>query len=134
MISSYDEFIAAAKQQSEPQRLLFVFCQAELPDDASEGEKAEFEQGQGGSLAPVVCVDKLPEEIIDFKSLRRESEATGQTWDLVFVAAMSGRAGVVPSSDEAMQPMNMMVETVKLGHLGNYLAFTRDGELVTLSR
>lgn len=134
MISSYDEFIASAKQQTEPQRLLFVFCQAELPEDASQDEKAEFEQGQGGSLAPVVCVDKLPGEVADFKILRAESNATGQPWDLVFVAAMSGRAGVVPSSDEAMQPMNMMVEAVRLGHFANYLAFTREGELVSLSR
>lgn len=132
MIESYSDLIKTASEQSEPQRLLYVFCRAELPDDASEAEKARFEQGEGGSLAPVVCVDKLPGEIADFDALITQSQETGQDWDMVFIAALSGRGGVVPSSDEAQQPLTMMVESIRVGHLGNYLAFTRQGELVEL--
>lgn len=132
MISSYDDLIQATRQQSDPQRLLFVFCRAELPDDASAAELAAFERGEGGALTPVICVDKQPEEAPDFATLVEESRTTGQTWDMVFVAAMSGRGGVSPSSDEAQQPLTMMVESIRLGNIGNYLPLSTSGEAVAL--
>ena len=46
MISSYSDLIQASYSQQEPQRLLFVFCRAELPDEASPEEKAAFERGE----------------------------------------------------------------------------------------
>ena len=131
MIETYDDLLQAAHAQVEPQRLLLVFCQAELPDDASAAEKAAFERGEGGALVPVLCVDKAPEEAA-LADLLAESAATGQHWDLMFVAALSGRGGIAPGSDEAQQPLTMMVESVKLGHVGGYLAVTRGGELVDL--
>lgn len=132
MISSYTDLLKAADAEPEPQRLLFVFCRAELPDDASEAEKAAFANGEGGALTPVVCVDKAPEEVSDFDALVEESRQTGQSWDVVFVAAMSGRGGMKPSSDEAQQPLTMMVESIRLGHLGNYLPLDRTGQSVSL--
>ncbi len=132
MISSYSDLIQASHSQQEPQRLLFVFCRAELPDDASEAEKVAFANGEGGALTPVVCVDKTPEEVSDFAALVEESGQTGQAWDVVFVAAMSGRGGTTPSSDEAQQPMTMMVESLRLGHVGNYLPLDREGQAVAL--
>ena len=60
MISSYNDLIQASHSQQEPQRLLFVFCRAELPDEASPEERAAFERGEGGALTPVICVDKNP--------------------------------------------------------------------------
>ncbi len=97
MISSYSDLIKATHTEQEPQRLLFVFCRAELPDDASAEEKAAFEQGEGGALTPVICVDKTPDDVTEFSALVEESRSTGQSWDVVFVAAMSGRAGTAPS-------------------------------------
>lgn len=132
MISSYAELMQAVDAQSEPQRLLFVFCRAELPDDASEQEKAGFAQGEGGALTPVICVDKAPSEVKRFESLVEESAATGQHWDMVFVAAMSGRGGTSPSSDEAQQPLTMMVESIRLGHVGGYLPLDRSGRAMAL--
>ncbi|MEQ9545044.1 MAG: ribonucleotide reductase subunit alpha [Marinobacter sp.] len=132
MISSYAELLKAASAESEPQRLLFVFCRAELPDDASAGEKAAFAKGEGGALTPVVCVDKTPDDVSDFQALVDESRQTGQAWDLVFVAAMSGRGGMAPSSDEAQQPLTMMVESVRMGHIGNYLPLDRKGQAVAI--
>ncbi|MDX1755378.1 MAG: ribonucleotide reductase subunit alpha [Marinobacter sp.] len=132
MINSYPDLIHAACHQPLPQRLLFVFCRAELPEDASESERRAFEAGEGGALVPVVCVDKLPQEVVEFDRLREESRHTGQAWDIVFVAAMEGRGGVAPSSDEAQQPLTMMVETLRLGQPGNYLPFDQNGELVSL--
>lgn len=132
MISSYNDLIKATKDEHEPQRLLFVFCRAELPDDASAEEKAAFERGEGGALTPVICVDKTPQEVSEFSVLVEESRNTGQAWDVVFVAAMSGRGGILPSSDEAQQPMTMMVESIRLGNIGNYLPLDASGNAVNL--
>lgn len=132
MISSYQDLIQASQSQPEPQRLLFVFCRAELPDDASAEEKAAFERGEGGALTPVICVDKTPGDAPDFPTLVEESRATGQAWDMVFVAAMSGRGGVPPSTDEARQPMTMMVESIRLGHISQYLPLDARGQAVSL--
>ncbi|HEY9121165.1 MAG TPA: ribonucleotide reductase subunit alpha [Marinobacter sp.] len=132
MISSYTDLLKAANAEPDPQRFLFVFCRAELPDDASNEEKAAFANGEGGALTPVVCVDKTPEEVGDFDGLVEESRQTGQAWDVVFVAAMSGRGGMQPSSDEAQQPLTMMVESIRLGHVGNYLPLDRNGQAVSL--
>ena len=132
MISSYSDLIQASHSQQEPQRLLFVFCRAELPDEASPEERAAFERGEGGALTPVICVDKTPEEAPDFGALQEESRATGQSWDVVFVAAMSGRGGTPPSTDEAQQPLTMMVESIRLGHISNYLPLDSQGNAVSL--
>lgn len=132
MISSYTDLLKAANGEPNPQRFLFVFCRAELPDDASAAEKAAFANGEGGALTPVVCVDKTPEEASDFDALVEESRQTGQAWDVVFIAAMSGRGGMKPSSDEAQQPLTMMVESIRLGHVGNYLPLDRSGQSVSL--
>lgn len=132
MIENYSDLIGAAEAQAEPQRLLFVFCRAELPEDASAEEKTRFERGEGGALTPVICVDKPVDEVRHFGGLAEESRATGQDWDMVFVAAMSGRGGQAPSTDEAQQPLTMMVETIRLGNVKNYLPFSRSGELLAI--
>lgn len=129
-ITSYADFLTAAKTQREAQRLLFVFTSAELPDDCSGEQKERFLAREGGALAPVMCVDKLPGEVDEFSSLVEESRQTGMHWDIVFVAAMSGNAGLAPSSDEAEQPLMLMVEAIKNGHIGNFLPFNSDGDLV----
>lgn len=129
-ISSYSDFLDAAKAQSEPQRLLFVFASAGLPEGATEDQQNRHGSGEGGTLTPVMCVDKLPAELGSFASLVEESRRTGLGWDIAFVSAMSGRAGVAPGSDEAVQPLKMMVEAIQNGRFGNLLAFNRAGELV----
>lgn len=131
-MQNFTDLLAAARSEPEPQRLLLVFAVAELPRDATPDERAQFERGAGGALAPVVCVDKLAEEIADFATLAAESEATGQRWDILFVAAMSGRGGHAPNPDEAVQPLRMMVEQIKGGHIAHFLAVNRHGELVQL--
>ncbi|MBI2233587.1 MAG: ribonucleotide reductase subunit alpha [Micavibrio aeruginosavorus] len=132
-IESYADLLNAAKAQPEAQRLLFVFTCAELPDDHTDDQKKSFLARRGGALAPVMCVDKLPEELGDFSDLVAESRRTGIRWDVVFVAAMSGIAGIPPTADEAEQPLLLMVEAIKNGHTGNFLAFNTEGEMVVLS-
>ena len=72
-ISSFDDLLRAARQQPEPQRLLFVFAQAVLPDDSTPEQRAGFEAGQGGALTPLMSVDKTPEELGTFAALVEES-------------------------------------------------------------
>lgn len=133
-METFDELLQAARRQDQPQRLLLVFAVAELPADANEEERRMFEDGVGGALAPQVCVDKLPEEIESFDALVAESRAVIPDWRVLFVSAMDGRGGHAPNSDEAVQPMRMMVEQVKGGRIASFLAVDRSGRLVQLDR
>lgn len=132
-IQTYADFIKLARAQPEPQRLLFVFAKAELPEGATDEQRAMFERGEGGALAPVLCVDKTPEEVASFKSLVDESVLTGLGWDVAFVSAMSGRGGVAPNSDETEQPLRMMTEQIQAGMVAQFLAVSRTGDLLQLA-
>ncbi|MBS3959221.1 MAG: ribonucleotide reductase subunit alpha [Xanthomonadaceae bacterium] len=133
-METFDDLLAAARQQAEPQRLLLVFTRAECPADASPAERAAFERGEGGALVPAVCVDKLPADIASFEALAAESKAAIDDWRILFVAAMDGRGGHAPNADEAVQPLRMMVEQIKGGRIARFLAVDRDGRLVNLAR
>ncbi len=131
-IASYGDLLSAAKAQPQPQRLLFVFTRAELPADAGQAEQERFAARQGGSLAPVMCVDKSPQDVASFADLVSESQTTGQDWDVVFVASMGGRNGRPPTQAEADEPIKMMVSAIKGGQVGGFLAFNREGDLLQL--
>jgi hypothetical protein len=133
-LENFDDLLAESRRQAEPQRLLLVFAQAELPPDATVDEREAFKRGEGGALAPSVCVDKLPEEIGTFAALIDEARSIGVHWDVIFVAAMGGRRGHAPNSDEAVQPLRMMVEQIKGGRIGRFLCVDRQGQLVQLQR
>lgn len=132
-IESFDDLLTAAQQQPDPQRLLFVFAKAELPRGYSAEQEQQFAAGQGGTLSPILCVDKLPEEVASFADLVVESEQTGMTWDIAFVASMAGRAGFPPTTDEAVQPLTMMMQKINSGIIADFLTFDRSGELIALS-
>lgn len=129
-LASFDDLLIAARQQPQPQRLLFVFAGASLPGDANGTQRARFESGQGGELAPLMCVDKTPEELTNFAALAEESRQLGQEWAIVFVAAMSGRAGLAPGSEEASAALQRMVEAIKSGAIEAYVPFDRQGQPV----
>ncbi|MFN3709737.1 MAG: ribonucleotide reductase subunit alpha [Alishewanella aestuarii] len=131
-IQSYQDLLQAAAMQQEPQRLLFIFAKAELPNGYTDSQKHNFEQGQGGALAPVLCVDKLPEEVSAFQQLVTESAHTGIDWDIAFVSALGGRGGFPPNSDEAVQPLQMMMQKIQGGMIADFLTFDKNGELVAL--
>lgn len=131
-IASYHDLISAAEAQTEPQRLLFVFAKAELPNGYTEQQKQAFEQGAGGALEPVLCVDKLPADVINFQTLLDESRQTGLVWDIAFVSALGGRGGFPPNNDEAVQPLQMMVQKIQGGMIADFLTFDKHGELVSL--
>ena len=134
-ISSFDDLLHAARAQPEPQRLLFVFAAAELPDDATPAQRARFAAGQGGALVPLMCVDKTPQELPSFSALVEEARqftAPGHDWALVFAAALSGTLNQVPTSADAEAPLQRMVDAIKGGQHGAYIPFNRDGDPVRL--
>ena len=78
-----------------------------------------------------MCVDKTLEELDGFSDLVKESEKMEQDWQIVLVACLSGRNGVVPDSAEAEPSLKKMMETVQQGgDLSNFMAFDRGGEPV----
>lgn len=130
-IASFDDLLRAAREQPEPQRLLLVFADAVLPDDATPEQRARFEAGHGGALAPQMAVDKVPEEVGTFAALVEESRPYGN-WALVFVASLAGSGGRAPSSAEADPVLQRMIESIKAGTFGSLLPFDRNGEPVLL--
>jgi hypothetical protein len=124
-LSSFDDLLQAARQQPEPQRLLFVFTRAELPEDCTPEQRARFEAGLGGALTPLMSVDKAPEEIRDFQALVEESRQFGVEWSVVFVAALSG-------SGDAEQAIERMIASIKAGSPGALIPFDRQGQALSL--
>lgn len=131
-ISTFDDLLAAACAQPQPQRLLFVFAGVELPDDATPAQRAAFEQGQGGALVPQMCVDKRPDELASFDQLKAEAAGFGQPWGMVFAAAMSGTPGKAPTSADAEAPLQKMVEAIRQGQIQAYIPFDGEGRAVRL--
>ena len=129
-ISSFDDLLRSARAQPEPQRLLFVFATAGVPDDATADERRRFESGQGGTLTPSMCVDKAPDALTSFEALRDESRQAGQAWDIVFVAALAGRGAEPPTSAQAEAALQRMVESIKAGDIGRFMPFDVGGEPV----
>lgn len=129
-LTSFQDLLDASRRQPQPQRLLFTFARVELPQAATAAQRARMRAGQGGNLSPSLCVDKAPEDIASFAALVEESAATGQPWDIVFVASLSGCAGVPPSADEAVQPLHFMVNAINNGRVAEFAAFDRDGDVL----
>ncbi|MFD2190690.1 ribonucleotide reductase subunit alpha [Pistricoccus aurantiacus] len=130
-IACYADLLREARQQKEAQRLLFVFTRAELPDNPNDIQRERFERGEGGVLVPVLCVDKLPEELTDMAALLEESKRTGIDWDIVFVAALAGHESFPPTSDDAEATLQRMVETIQQGSIEHFLAFDRRGDVAS---
>lgn len=129
-IASFDDLVRAARAQPEPQRLLFVFANAEVPDDCTPAQRASFEAGQGGALVPLMSVDKKPEELGTFAALAEESRQFAPRWDIVFVASLAGRGGLAPTSEDTDRSLQHMIESIKAGAFGAYMPFDADGEPV----
>jgi hypothetical protein len=129
-IASFDDLLRSARAQEQPQRLLFVFAAAELPADATPAQRAGFAAGHGGTLTPLMCVDKTPDELASFAALREESAQLGQTWHIVFVAALSGSGGIGATPLDAEVHLQRMVEAIKSGSIERFIPFDAQGNTV----
>lgn len=132
-ILHYDDLLSAARQQPDPQRLLFVFAQVELPDDASPEERARFEAGEGGALVPRLCVAKVPEEGMPFADLCNQADGMDAQWSLVVSAAVGGHRGQPPTEQAVDQALETLVGRVQAGALDGLLVFDRKGEALSLN-
>ena len=129
--TDFDQLLRSAAAQPEPQRLLFVFATAELPEDATLAERERFAAGGGGTLSPVVCVDKGLDDLSSFEALvteSRESGGSGSAWQVVFAAGLSGRNGQRPSAEQVDRALQAMVERVRGGMIESFLALDPAGE------
>ena len=131
-ISNFEDLLRAARSQPEPQRLLFVFAGAELPEDSTPEQRARYDAGEGGALVPLMSVDRTPGELGAFEALVEESRQFGRDWTIVFVASLSGRNGRAPTSAEASAPLQRMIESIKAGSVGSFIPFDRRGDPVVL--
>jgi hypothetical protein len=126
-ISNFDDLLRAARAQPEPQRLLFVFAEAALPEDSTPEQRASFAAGHGGELVPLMSVDKAPEELAGFDALVQESLQFAPDWAVVFVAGLGGRDGRAPKDAETERALERMIEAVRGGEFGAFLPFDRQG-------
>ncbi len=127
-ISSFDDLLRSVREPAEPLRLLFVFAAAGLPDDATPEQRARVQAGQGGTLTPLMCVDKAPGELASFDALVVESRQPGPAWDIVFVAAMAaGPNGDETAGDQAEVSLQRMVDSVRTGAIDHLIPFDVSG-------
>jgi hypothetical protein len=131
-ISTFDDLLLAARQQPHAQRLLLVFAGASLPQDASAAQRALFEAGESGELAPLMCVDKDPMALSGFDALAAEAARAGPPWALVFAAAIGGTGRRPPAEAEVKAALERMVEAVRSGDLDRFIPFNRQGHAVRL--
>lgn len=126
MVSNFQSLITAAKQQSQPQRLLFLFAKAEAEDSKDSKQ-------QRGTLSPLMCVDKLPEELTDFATFSDEADNISPEWDFMLAVGLSGQNGVAPTSDEAEPFLNQMIDNLTAGQdLTQYVIFDREDNPVLI--
>jgi hypothetical protein len=131
-IDHFDDLLAMARQQPEPQRLLLVFAGASLPADASAAQREAFERGESGELTPLMCVDKDPHAVADFKALVVEAAGLEAGWALVFAGAMAGRDGQAPTASLVDAALQRLVESVRSGAFDGLIPFDRQGLAVQL--
>ena len=131
-IENFADFLKAARAQPLQQRLLFVFADAVLPDDANAEQRCRFKAGQGGALVPFMCVDKSPDELSTFDAFVQEAAKFGHAWRFVFSGALSGSAHSAPGLQEVDTALQAMVESIKRCDMARYLTFDRQGLPVVL--
>lgn len=127
-IEHFNDLLAMARDQPEPQRLLMVFATAECEPDATPAQRAAHAAGEGGVLRPLMCVDKDPAELADFDALAAEARHAGPAWQLMFTAALAGRT---PAS-EVGRMLELLVKRVETGEFGGLLPFNPAGEVVLI--
>lgn len=128
----FNELVSAAKAQTEPHQLLFVFAAAELPDDPTPEQRDRFHRGEGGALAPLMCVDKAPHDLTDFPSFVAESQRAGPPWDVVFATSLAGEGGRPPSRARVDLALETVVEAVRTGRVGGFAAYNARGEFLDI--
>lgn len=132
-LNSFDDFLALAQQQTEAERLLLVLAKRELPIGHTQVQARQFAAGEGGHLAPLAAVDKLPAEISNFADFVKESAQVVPEWDAIFVAALPGDKQQLPSPEATDNAIEKMLHAIRNGVIGNFLVFDRAGDPLNLA-
>ena len=127
-ITDYNSLLAVARQQTQPQHFLFVFLKKSLPHDHKGDEESRYKPGVGGELAPVMTLNKPLTILTSFEDLVSESKQQNRQWDMVLVAVLEGKNGIMPTDEQAVEQLEVMMKTVETGgNLAKYMAFDREG-------
>ena len=125
MISTFSDLLNMAVSQDQPQRLLFLFANAEGMKSSTSNKKKK--KTQKGTITPVMCVDKLPQEIESFEALSEEADTVNKGWNFILIAGLSGTNNQPPSTEDAEPYLNQMVNGLASGEdLSRYIIFDRD--------
>jgi hypothetical protein len=127
----FQQLLACARAEPEPQRLLFVFTERELPPGASAAQRERYHEGRCGALTPLACVDKSPHEMTTFENLAKESAQACPAWTVVFVAALAGARSCPPERARVDEGLKNMIGAIQAGRVSGLLALDRAGEMVS---
>ncbi len=128
-ITNYETLVEAARQDPDPQRLLFLFLESYLMEDHSDEEAKNFNAGKGGGLKPVFHVNFTPDELSTFEALATESQGMETDWHVVLVGCLSGEDGNPPTDKSIEEWTQFMEQAVLNGSpLSQFLAFDRSGD------
>ncbi len=126
MITNFSELLVTASNQDQPQRLLFLFAKAQ--------NEAKTKNKQSGTISPVMCVDKLPEEMTSFKDFIKEADAINKDWNFIIIAGLNGTNGQTPTPEDAETHLNNMTKMLASGqNLSQFVIFDRDENPVSIS-
>ena len=131
--ADFTQLLRLARSQPQPQRLLFVFVKAGLPENSTAQQKAEYAAGVGGELEPLMATDKVADELDGFGVLVAEAASFGPPWDLVFVSSLSGSDAGQPEDDAVAAALDEMIERVRVGRFEGLLPFDAKGRIVEIS-
>jgi len=127
MIKLFKDLLKLTSEQEQPQRLMLLFANAE----AKNAKKSK--KHQRGTITPVMCVDKLPEELTSFDALVKEADSIEKGWNFIFIASLSGENGKAPTTDEAEPFLNKMANDIETGNnVGRYVIFDREENPIEL--
>ena len=127
MSQLFSELLTMTAQQSEPQRLLFLFAQTD------EKNPKKNKKHKKGTITPTMCVDKLPAELTTFENLVAEADNISKDWDFIFIAGLSGQNGQAPSEDDAEPYLNKMTNDVASGSdLSRYVVLDRQEQAMDI--
>lgn len=120
-MSKFQELLTMARYQAEPVKLLMLFTKADIESANNNVNK--------GFIQPLMCVDKLPQELSDYDALCKEADAINADWDLVFLTSINAN---VESSiiDSSMKSMVSDVQTGK--NTAMYVVLDRQDNLVEM--
>jgi len=124
MSSNFKKMVEAAEAQNQPQRLLILLAKSEI-------ETNDKDEGISGTITPVICVDKTPDEITTFEDFVAEADLINTDWDMMFIAGLTGENNQMPTPEEADPILNKMVNDLMSGQdLSRYLVLDRNDETV----